>query len=241
MIWPPWPIFTKGSRRQTVSGEASHVIVDEAQDFGMIGLWSAGVLPSGMYLYNHGRYLSRISISGYGLNDWDGAWGNCCLQAPTTAFRCVKKSYRNTVEISRLATEIPSAMETSPVYLVEPVRRHGKEVSMVACKGEKEQIEKTVKILKKCAEEGRETIGGDLPGPGRNQKSQPGIGKTDLFGLIIDPETARFDRGDPGAAGGNIQKDWSLTQCSFMTFQREISWRRRLCKIAVCGGRPGPS
>ena len=89
--------------------------------------------------------ISRISISG--MDSMTGRSWKLLLTGPYDSFQVLKKSYRNTVEISRFATEI-LRHGNFPGYPVEPVRRHGKEVSMVACKGEKEQIEKTVKILK---------------------------------------------------------------------------------------------
>src|SRR5699024_8365028 len=72
-------------------------------------------------------------------------------------FVILKQSYRNTVEISRIATEILRHGNFS-VYPVEPVERHGKEVSLVPSRKEKMVLE-TVKILQNWQKEGHETIG----------------------------------------------------------------------------------
>ena len=171
--------------------EASHVIVDEAQDFGMMAYGALAYCLRGCTYTIMGDISQNIHF-GYGLNDWEEL-GKLLLTGPYDSFQVLKKSYRNTVEISRFATEI-LRHGNFPVYPVEPVRRHGKEVSMVACKGEKEQIEKTVKILKKWQEEGRETIGVIC----RDQEETRRVSRELEKQISLadnDPETARFDRG----------------------------------------------
>ena len=60
---------------------------------------------------------------GYGLNDWE-ALRELLLPDPADTFGLLKKSYRNTVEISDFATRILRHGRFF-VYPVEPVLRHG--------------------------------------------------------------------------------------------------------------------
>lgn len=136
--------------------EASHVIIDEAQDFGMMAYGALAYCLRGCTYTVMGDISQNIHF-GYGLNDWNELQ-ELLLTGPYDSFQVLKKSYRNTVEISRFATEI-LRHGNFPVYPVDPVRRHGKEVSMVLCKDGNEQIEETVRILKKWQKDGRETIG----------------------------------------------------------------------------------
>ena len=98
----PSPTFTNGSKRQTAYARRAHVIIDEAQDFGM----TAYRLP---VYYSHLRgctytFMGDVSQNihyGYGLNDWEEL-RSLMLNGIPDGFAVLKKSYRNTVEISDL-------------------------------------------------------------------------------------------------------------------------------------------
>lgn len=135
--------------------EASHVIIDEAQDFGMMAYGVLDYCLRGCTYTVMGDVSQNIHFD-WGLNDWRELQ-NLLLTDPRDTFETLKKSYRNTVEISRFATEI-LRHGNFPVYPVEPVERHGKEVSLIPCR-EEEMIQETVKILQNWQKEGRETIG----------------------------------------------------------------------------------
>ncbi len=135
--------------------EASHVIIDEAQDFGMMAYGVLDYCLRGCTYTVMGDVSQNIHF-GWGLNDWKELQ-ELLLASPRDTFGILKKSYRNTVEISRFATEI-LRHGNFPVYPVDPVERHGKEVSLVPYRKEKMVLE-TVKILQNWQKEGHETIG----------------------------------------------------------------------------------
>lgn len=135
--------------------EASHVIIDEAQDFGMMAYGALAYCLRGCTYTIMGDVSQNIYF-GYGLNDWRELQ-ELILTGTFDSFGLLKKSYRNTVEISGFATEILRHGNFS-IYPVEPIRRHGKEVRTTACGDEESMIRETVKILEDWQREGHETI-----------------------------------------------------------------------------------
>lgn len=73
------------------------------------------------------------------------------------AFGLLRKSYRNTVEISEYANEILRHGDFS-IYPVEPIIRHGNPVQTVACPDENKLLADTVTTIKKWQQDGYETI-----------------------------------------------------------------------------------
>lgn len=135
--------------------EASHVIIDEAQDFGMMAY---GALS---YCLRNCTYTIMGDVSqnihyGYGLNDWEDLKG-LMLKGISSGFGVLKKSYRNTVEISDFATGILKH-GNFPVYPVAPVERHGNPVCVTGCSDEAGMLLETVKTVRKWQADGRETI-----------------------------------------------------------------------------------
>lgn len=135
--------------------EASHVIIDEAQDFGMMAYEALH------YCLRDCTYTIMGDVSqniyyGYGLNDWE-ALKKLILTGPFDSFGLLKKSYRNTVEISKFATGILRHGDFA-IYPVEPIIRHGKQVQITACENEQKMIEQTATLLSSWQEEGHETI-----------------------------------------------------------------------------------
>lgn len=135
--------------------EASHVIIDEAQDFGMMAY---GVLE---YCLRGCTYTIMGDVSqnihyGYGLNDWEDL-KKLILTGDFDTFGLLKKSYRNTVEISDFATDILRHGDF-PVYPVEPIIRHGNEVKLLQCSKEEEIIIQTAEEIRRWQAEGHETI-----------------------------------------------------------------------------------
>lgn len=135
--------------------EASHVIIDEAQDFGMMAY---GALS---YCLRNCTYTIMGDVSqnihyGYGLNDWE-ALKSLMLRGLSGDFGVLRKSYRNTVEISDFATGI-LRHGSFPVYPVDPIERHGNPVSITACSGETDMIRNTVETIRRWQSDGRETI-----------------------------------------------------------------------------------
>ncbi len=135
--------------------EATHVIIDEAQDFGMMAY---GVLE---YCLRGCTYTIMGDVSqnihfGYGLNDWRQLQ-ELILTGPYDHFGLLKKSYRNTVEISRFATEI-LRHGNFPVYPVEPISRHGSDVCVKQCGTHQQMIREMITRIRSWQKDGRETI-----------------------------------------------------------------------------------
>lgn len=135
--------------------EASHVIIDEAQDFGMMVYGALAYCLRGCTYTIMGDVSQNIHF-GYGLNDWKELQ-ELILTGDFDSFGLLKKSYRNTVEISDFATEI-LRHGNFPVYPVEPIRRHGNEVRVTECRDEASMLLETVKTIETWQKEGHETI-----------------------------------------------------------------------------------
>lgn len=136
--------------------EASHVIIDEAQDFGMAAYASLYYCLRGCTYTIMGDVSQNIHF-GYGLNDWEDLKA-LMLSGISDGFAVLKKSYRNTVEISDFATGILSH-GSFPVYPVEPIRRHGAPVYIAECKDIDSIIAESIKTIRRWQSSGRETIG----------------------------------------------------------------------------------
>ena len=131
------------------------MIIDEAQDFGMMAY---GALS---YCLRNCTYTIMGDVSqnihyGYGLNDWEDL-KSLMLRGLSGGFGVLRKSYRNTVEISDFATGI-LRHGSFPVYPVDPIERHGNPVSITACSGETDMIRNTVETIRRWQSDGRETI-----------------------------------------------------------------------------------
>lgn len=115
-----------------VISEAHHVVIDEAQDFGMMVYRVLHDCIRDCTYTIMGDVSQNIHF-GYGLGDWE-ALRRLFLKDMGDSFDILKKSYRNTVEISEFATGI-LCHGNSFVYPVEPIIRHGSPVRV-------EQIDK---------------------------------------------------------------------------------------------------
>ena len=135
--------------------EASHVIIDEAQDFGMMVYASLAYCLRGCTYTIMGDVSQNIHY-GYGLNDWEEL-RKLILTGDYDNFGILKKSYRNTVEISEFATEILRHGNFS-IYPAEPILRHGNPVTMQAHDTEEEMNEVVVTMIQNWQKEGHGTI-----------------------------------------------------------------------------------
>ena len=117
----------KRVKETEVISEAHHIVIDEAQDFGMMVYL---VLKFCIYrcTYTIMGDVSQNIHFGYGLNDWEEL-KNLFLADSMDSFGILKKSYRNTVEISDFATNILHHGRFS-IYPVEPIIRHGSPVQV---------------------------------------------------------------------------------------------------------------
>lgn len=135
--------------------EASHVIIDEAQDFGMMAYAALNYCLRGCTYTIMGDVSQNIHF-GYGLNDWEDL-KKLILTSSFDSFGLLKKSYRNTVEISNFATEILRHGNFA-IYPVEPIIRHGNEVCVMSCEDVEDMLQKTADTILSWQKEGHETI-----------------------------------------------------------------------------------
>ena len=135
--------------------EASHVIIDEAQDFGMTAYASLCYCLRGCTYTIMGDVSQNIHY-GYGLNDWEDLKALILNRIPD-GFSVLKKSYRNTVEISDFAAGI-LRHGSFPVYPVDPIRRHGNPVSITKCSSTDAMSVEVIETIRHWQSDGRETI-----------------------------------------------------------------------------------
>lgn len=135
--------------------EASHVVIDEAQDFGMM-VYSVLKFCMKNCTFTIMGDVSQNIHYGYGLNDWE-ALRKLFLTGPYDSFELLRKSYRNTIEISNFAMRILQH-GNFPIYPVEPIIRHGKDVTMAQLSDDKELYRYTAEQVKHWQKEGLETI-----------------------------------------------------------------------------------
>lgn len=135
--------------------EASHVVIDEAQDFGMMAYQVLHYCLRDCTYTIMGDTSQNIHFS-YGLNDWEEL-KKLILTGTYDAFGVLRKSYRNTVEISDFANEILRHGDFA-IYPVEPVLRHGTTVQKEAFADEAALLAAGVQKIKAWQEQGYETI-----------------------------------------------------------------------------------
>ena len=145
----------KRLKETEVISEAHHVVIDEAQDYGMMAY---AVLK---YCMKDCTYTVMGDVSqnihfGFGLADWEELRKLLCSQ-DGDSFGILKKSYRNTVEISEFATKILHHGSFEP-YLVEPIIRHGKEVEVMQLPTKRELYEETARRCRTWQKQGLNTI-----------------------------------------------------------------------------------
>lgn len=145
----------KRIKETEVIQEASHVVIDEAQDFGMM-VYGALKYCLSKCTYTIMGDVSQNIYFDYGLKDWEELRA-LMLPGEFDYFGILRKSYRNTVEISSFATNILQH-GNFPVYPVEPIIRHGNEVRLTQCVNEEHLIAETIETITKWQKEAYETI-----------------------------------------------------------------------------------
>ena len=157
----------KRVKETEVISEATHIVIDEAQDFGMMAYL---VLKFCIYrcTYTVMGDVSQNIHFGYGLNDWEEL-KELLLTDSMDSFGILKKSYRNTVEISEFATSILHHGKFS-VYPVEPIIRHGNPVQVRQVANRQDMIRTAADICRRWLGEnmasGRDGVGTETSGAG---------------------------------------------------------------------------
>ena len=137
-------------RETEVISEAHHIVVDEAQDFGvMVYAVLKECVRSCTYTVM-GDVSQNIRMD-YGISDWEGV-KNILLTGERDNFCVLRKSYRNTVEIANFASDILAHGEF-PGYGAEPVIRHGEAVGIRQTAG-RDLYREAAKICKGWQTEG---------------------------------------------------------------------------------------
>lgn len=145
----------KRVKETDVISEAHHVVIDEAQDFGMMA-YSVLKFCLKDCTYTIMGDVSQNIHFGYGLNDWEELKG-LMLTDEMDSFGILKKSYRNTVEISKFATKILHHGQFS-IYPAEPIIRHGSPVRLLKSAPEEKRYQMTASICKEWLKQGFDTI-----------------------------------------------------------------------------------
>lgn len=135
--------------------EAHHIVVDEAQDFGMMAYSVLRYCIPGCSFTIMGDVSQNIHF-GYGLHDWEEL-KDLILTDRLDNFGILSKSYRNTIEISDFAQRILRHGSFSS-YPIEPIIRHGNEVSVTECHDERDMLDRLVQIIEKWQQDGYDTI-----------------------------------------------------------------------------------
>lgn len=135
--------------------EASHVIIDEAQDFGMMAYGALKYCLSKCTFTIMGDVSQNIYFD-YGLTDWEEL-RSLILPGKLDYFGLLRKSYRNTVEISNFAANI-LLHGNFPIYPVEPIIRHGNEVLMIKRDEEEELIQEAAHTILQWQDNEYDTI-----------------------------------------------------------------------------------
>ena len=169
--------------------EAHHVVIDEAQDFGMMAYMALHYCMRGCTYTIMGDVAQNIHYE-HGLNDWNELTENF-LTGEFDTFNLLRKSYRNTVEISHFATDI-LRHGSFFVYPVEPVIRHGNEVSITKCADSDELLQSIAGKIEEWKKSGFETIAVICPDAASSKSTAM---KLSEYTQVNDFDAMEFDTG----------------------------------------------
>jgi len=132
-----------------------HIVVDEAQDFGVM------VFHTMKQLFKTCTYtiMGDVSQNIYydtGMNDWEVLTKEVFLPEKDR-FYLLAKSYRNTVEISDFASKVLKKCSFQ-TYDIEPIIRHGKEVEIKKVTNKENMVSETVAIIHEIQKSGYDTV-----------------------------------------------------------------------------------
>lgn len=164
----------KRIKETEVISEAHHVVIDEAQDYGMMAYAVLNYCIKDCTYTIMGDVSQNIHF-GFGLNDWKELRDLLCNKEES-GFNVLKKSYRNTVEISEFATKILRHGSFEP-YPVEPIIRHGKEVELLKIEDEKKLYQEAAERCRQWQEQGLNTIAIVCRIPEKAEKVATELGK----------------------------------------------------------------
>lgn len=132
-----------------------HIIIDEAQDFGVMIFRLFRQLFTTCSYTIMGDVTQNINYDS-GMNDWETLKQEV-FDPNKDKFYVLAKSYRNTVEISEYASKVLKKC-TFKTYDIEPIIRHGKEVTVKKTNDEKNMVTEVVRTIKETQNAGYDTI-----------------------------------------------------------------------------------
>lgn len=132
-----------------------HIVIDEAQDFG-ISLFAVLKQAFPECTYTIVGDTSQNIFYDSGMNDWKELREEI-FDAGRDRFYTLAKSYRNTVEISQYAGKILEKC-TFETYQIDPILRHGMEVEVKKAGNREEMTAETVRRIREIQERGYKTI-----------------------------------------------------------------------------------
>ncbi len=171
--------------------EAGHVVIDEAQDFGMM-VYGCLKYCLSKCTYTIMGDVSQNIYQGYGLNDWEELKA-LMIPGEFDYFGLLRKSYRNTIEISDFATNVLHH-GSFKIYPVEPIIRHGNPVMVRDCKSEQDLEDTAVEILQGWVDTGMETIAVICRDEAEAELVNERLGSRILL-QDTNPELAEFGKG----------------------------------------------
>lgn len=113
--------------------EFSQIVIDEAQDFGVMIYYVMKQVLDTCYFTIMGDVSQNIRYE-TGMNDWENL-KQVLFQKGQDSFYLLAKSYRNTIEISKCAGKVLEKASQGS-YKIQPVIRHGQEVQVEIREGE---------------------------------------------------------------------------------------------------------
>lgn len=180
----------KRIKETEVISEAHHVVIDEAQDFGMMAYCVLKFCIKDCTYTIMGDVSQNIRF-GCGLNDWEEL-KELMLTDPRDSFSLLVKSYRNTVEISQFATHILKHGNFF-VYPAEPIIRHGLPVHQEET-SPGQLCQKAAEQCRTWQEKGLNTIGVICRNLALSKTVAKELGKY-IPVMESDPEKAEFGNG----------------------------------------------
>jgi len=132
-----------------------HIVIDEAQDFGVAVFQLFQKLFITCSYTIMGDVTQNINYDS-GMNDWE-TLREVVFDPAKDRFYTLAKSYRNTVEISEFASLVLRKC-TFKTYDIEPIIRHGKAVEIKKVAEENRMVAEVAAIIKQTQREGYDTI-----------------------------------------------------------------------------------
>lgn len=168
-----------------------HIVIDEAQDYGMMAFRALEFCFANCTYTIMGDVSQNIRYDS-GINNWDEL-RELLLTKDGDAFCTLRKSYRNTVEISKFATRILDHGDFE-VYPVEPIIRHGNEPYVLQV-GRDETVNTIIEMCRTWQQEDHNTIAIVCRDQQEADNVSRTLGAAGLELLDSSMETAEFGNG----------------------------------------------